>query len=267
MSHLRWFDAGVNLTHSRFAEAPEATLQRAQDAGVEKLLVIACSLAETEHAIQLAERFPQLIVTAGVHPHDAVNAPDDLQQQLIELAKHPAVHAIGECGLDFNRNYSPPEIQLRVFEQQLEVAAELELPVYLHERDAFAQQHELLQKYANKIPRKLVHCFTNGCAELEEYLKLDCFIGITGWVCDERRGEALRQAVPRIPLERLILETDAPFLVPRTLKPRPSINEPYWLPEIARVVAELRHESLQELAAATWQNSHLLFGCEGWQKA
>ncbi|MFC0445596.1 TatD family hydrolase [Pseudidiomarina halophila] len=266
MNQRRWFDAGVNLTHSRFTENPDAILQRAHAAGVERIAVIACNLAEAEQAIALAERFPQLVVTAGVHPHDAVNAPADLQQQLRELARHPSVHAIGECGLDFNRNYSPAAIQLDVFEQQLELAAELNMPVYLHERDAFAEQHRLLQKYASKIPIKLAHCFTSGCEELEEYLKLDCFIGITGWVCDERRGGALRKAVPLIPRERLVIETDAPFLVPRTLKPRPSFNEPCWLPEIAKVVAELRHESLDDLAAATWQNSHLLFGCEGWLK-
>ncbi|CAB0151305.1 3'-5' ssDNA/RNA exonuclease TatD [Pseudidiomarina piscicola] len=266
MTTPMWFDAGVNLTHSRLAADPDAVIAKAEAAGVERMVVIACNLEECEQAIELAEQHPMLIVTAGVHPHDAKNAPSDLTQRLREFAQHPAVHAIGECGLDFNRNYSPPETQLAVFEQQLEIAAELQLPVYLHERDAFAEQYRLLQKFSKKLPLKLVHCFTSGCTELKEYLKLDCYIGITGWVCDERRGDALRQAVPMIPSERLILETDAPFLIPRTLKPRPSFNEPCWLPEIAKVVAELRGSSMHDIAAAAWQNSHLLFGCDGWQK-
>ncbi len=260
-----WFDAGVNLTNARLQRHLPDVLQRAREAGVHEMLVISCNLDETRQACQLAETYPELIITAGVHPHDAINAPANLQYQLRELAQHPAVVAIGECGLDFNRNYSPPEVQLRVFEQQLEVAAELQLPVYLHERDAFNEQHGLLQKFSKKIPRKLAHCFTSGCDELKEYLKLGCYIGITGWVCDERRGGALREAVPLIPRERLILETDAPFLLPRTLKPRPSMNEPCWLPEIARVVAELRDESLADVAAYTRNNSFLFFGREGWQ--
>lgn len=262
---LKWFDVGVNLTNARLEKRLEQTLQRAAEAGVDNMLVIACNLDEARRACQLAESYPGLLVTAGVHPHDAKDAPANLQRQLREIAQHPAMVAIGECGLDFNRNYSPRETQLRVFEQQLELAAELHLPVYLHERDAFAEQHALLQKYAKKIPKKLVHCFTSGCSELKEYLKLGCSFGITGWVCDERRGGALREAVPLIPKERLMLETDAPFLLPRTLKPRPSINEPCWLPEIARVVAELRNEDLAAVAAYTRNNSFLFFGREGWQ--
>tara|TARA_Y100001973_G_scaffold20786_1_gene30698 strand:- start:287 stop:1093 length:807 start_codon:yes stop_codon:yes gene_type:complete len=262
---LHWFDAGVNLTNARLQSRLNDVLQRAREAGVEHLLVISCNLEEARQACALAESHPELVVTAGIHPHDAKDAPADLKHQLRELAQHPAVVAIGECGLDFNRNYSPRDVQLEIFEQQLEVAAELQLPIYLHERDAFREQHGLLQKFSKKIPRKLAHCFTSGCDELKEYLKLGCYIGITGWVCDERRGGALREAVPLIPRERLILETDAPFLLPRTLKPRPSMNEPCWLPEIARVVAELRDETLADVSAYTRNNSFLFFGREGWQ--
>lgn len=262
---LQWFDAGVNLTNARLQRDLPQVLERANAAGVNEMLVIACNLEEARQACHLAEQYPQLLITAGVHPHDAKDAPKDLAQQLRELAAHPAVVAIGECGLDFNRNYSPREKQLEVFEQQLEIAAELHLPVYLHERDAFNEQHALLQKFSEKIPRKLAHCFTSGCSELKEYLKLGCYIGITGWVCDERRGGGLREAVPMIPRERLMLETDAPFLLPRTLKPRPNMNEPCWLPEVARVVADLRNESLAEVATYTRNNSLIFFGREGWQ--
>ncbi|RUO53572.1 TatD family hydrolase [Pseudidiomarina homiensis] len=265
LDQLQWFDAGVNLTNARLQQRLDGVMQRAHEAGVDSMLVIACNLDEARQACELAERHPELVVTAGVHPHDAKDAPRDLQAQLHEIAQHPAVVAIGECGLDFNRNYSPRDVQQKVFEQQLEVAADLQLPVYLHERDAFTEQYALLQKFAEKIPRKLAHCFTSGCSELKEYLKLGCYIGITGWVCDERRGGALREAVPLIPRERLLLETDAPFLLPRTLKPRPSMNEPCWLPEIARVVAELRGESLASVATYTRNNSFSFFGRVGWQ--
>ncbi|WP_026860668.1 TatD family hydrolase [Pseudidiomarina sediminum] len=263
---FRWFDGGVNITHSKLHDQLEDVLARAANVGVVELLAIACNLEDTRTLCQLAERYPQLRVTAGVHPHDAAAAPADLARQLLALAQQPAVVAIGECGLDFNRNYSPPEVQRQVFETQLQVAAELGLPVYLHERDAFTDQLAYLKRYRSSIPAMLAHCFTGSCEELEGYLQLDCYIGITGWVCDERRGGALREAVPMIPSDRLVLETDAPFLLPRTLRPRPSYNEPCWLPEIASVVAQLRDESLTNLSAATWRNSQRLFGCEGWRQ-
>jgi TatD DNase family protein len=257
---MRWFEGGVNLTNARFSEQLEQLMVNAERAGVARMVVIATDLAHSAAAIALCQRYPQqLQCTVGIHPHDAEAAPADFVSQLAVLSEHPSVCAIGECGLDFNRNFSTPAAQLKVFEAQLELAAQRQLPVYLHERDAFSAQLNLLQRYAPAIPKLFCHCFTGGPEQLAAYQQLDCYIGITGWVCDERRGDLLRQAVPLIASDRLILETDAPYLVPRTLRPRPSINAPCSLPVIAEQVAELRQQPLAELAQQVWFNSETLF--------
>lgn len=263
---MRWFDCGVNLAHPRLQQRLSEVMIAAEQAGVKRQLAISCNLTEAKQALGMVADYPdQLVMTVGVHPHDAANVPTDLAEQLYRLAQHEGVVAIGECGLDFNRNFSPQADQLRVFEIQLEVASELGLPVYLHERDAFEPQSQLLKKYGKNLKSMLTHCFTGGCAQAEHYLELGCSLGITGWICDERRSNELREALPRIPDDRLVLETDAPFLIPRTLRPRPRDNEPKYMTEIATKVAELREQSLSELASITWHNSHRLFGRTGWQ--
>lgn len=257
---MRWFDSGVNLTNQKLFRDLEGVLQRAQQAGVEKLLVIGTSLSESAAAVALCEQYPtQLLASVGIHPHDAAAVPDNFVAQLRRLAQHPSVVAIGECGLDFNRNYSPPDTQRKAFEAQLQLAAELKLPVYLHERDAHTEQCELLARYQSDIPRMLTHCFTGGKKELAPYLELGCYIGITGWLCDERRGVELQQAVLDIPSDKLLLETDAPFLAPRHVRPRPKQNEPCYLPAIGEFLAQLRQQEVSQIAAQTWQNSLRFF--------
>ncbi|WP_088331271.1 TatD family hydrolase [Lacimicrobium sp. SS2-24] len=255
---MNWFDIGVNLTNSRFAEDLEAVLQRAQQNGVSDMLITGTSENESREALALAERFQQFS-TAGVHPHDADSVSTDFVQQLHELASHPRVLAIGECGLDFNRNYSAKSSQLRVFEQQLELAAELQLPVFLHERDAFAQQLVLLKRYRNSLAGGVAHCFTGNREQMEGYLELDLHIGITGWLCDPKRGKDLREAITSLPLNRLLLETDAPFLFPKTLRPKSSRNEPASLPHIASVLCDLRDLPLEQIAQMSTENAQALF--------
>ena len=257
---MQWFDSGANLTNGKLFRDIDSVLSRARAAGVEKILVIGTNLTESINAIALCERYPdQLLATVGIHPHDAAQAPDNFAEQLRHLAQHPSVVAIGECGLDFNRNYSPPATQRKVFEAQLQLAAELKLPVYLHERDAHTEQCELLTRYQTDIPRMLTHCFTGGKKELAPYLELGCYIGITGWLCDERRGVELQQAVLDIPPDKLLLETDAPFLAPRHVRPRPKQNEPCYLPAIGEFLAQLRQQEVSQIAAQTWQNSRRFF--------
>lgn len=257
-----WTDAGLNLTNPGFAGNETALLQQAVTAGVNRFTLIGTSVLESEAAAELAATLPGCIATAGVHPHAAQAVPGDYLQQLRSLAGQPQVRAIGECGLDYNRNYSPPATQRTVFREQLELAVELQLPVYLHERDAQTDQLALLREFRDHLPALFTHCFTGGPAELEAYLELDCYIGITGWVCDERRGQALQQAVPLIPANRLVLETDAPFLKPRTIRPRPKTrhNQPAWLTWTAAQVAALRREAEAELAWQTTTNVQRLFG-------
>ncbi|RUO76780.1 TatD family hydrolase [Pseudidiomarina taiwanensis] len=251
-----WFDAGVNLTHPRLAHDVTGYIERAVSAGVERILVIGTSVAESQAAVALCEQFPEhLWATVGVHPHDAAAVSSDYLSILRDLAQHHQVRAIGECGLDYHRNFSPPAKQREVFAAQLELAAELSMPVYLHEREALADQLALLKSVGADIPRILVHCFTGSVTQLHAYRELDAYIGITGWVCDERRGQDLQQALPAIPANRLLLETDAPFLLPRTIRPRPRDNHSEFLPAIAATVAALRQQDIATLQQQCWDNT------------
>ncbi len=253
---MRWYDAGVNLTNSKLYQQADSIISSAADAGVSRQIVIGTNLQESEQAIALCERYPaHLKATVGIHPHDAAEAkPDDLKR-LRTLAAHPAVIAIGECGLDFFRNYSPAEVQQQVFVAQLEIAAEMQLPVYLHERAAHQQQIKYLTDFHKDIPKMLAHCFTGDHAELANYLSLDCYIGVSGWLCDERRGGDLQQAVTDIPANRYVLETDAPYLLPRTIRPRPAYNEPRFLPEVGKFLAGILELEVEHVAEQAWQNT------------
>ncbi|HET8817269.1 MAG TPA: TatD family hydrolase [Pseudidiomarina sp.] len=257
---MRWFDSGVNLTNGKLVHQVESYLEAAHAAGVEQLVVIGTDVEHSREALKLCDRFPdQLIATVGVHPHDAAAVSPDFISQLRELAEHPAARAVGECGLDFNRNYSPRDVQTKVFRDQLALAADLNLPVYLHERDALGEQIELLTEFHQQIPRFLTHCFTGDEKALASYLKLGCYIGITGWVCDERRGRDLQHSVLQIPADKILIETDAPFLLPRTLRPKPAYNASEYLPHIGEFVAQLRQQEVSEFAAQTWRNSQIFF--------
>lgn len=256
-----WFDAGVNLTNKRLLKDLDGVMQRAGQANVQKQLVISTSIEEAEQAVELCQQYPdKLVMTVGIHPHDAGDAPADYKHRLKELARHPAVVAIGECGLDFNRNYSSQEAQEVVFITQIELANELSLPLYLHERDAIERQIELLNLYCADSTPCLTHCFTGGAESLARYAERGHWFGLTGWVCDDRRNQELVSALPYLPLDRLVLETDAPFLLPRGLKPRPKMNEPALLPVIGETLAGYLNLSTETLAELTYANTERFFG-------
>jgi len=210
-------DAGVNLTNHQFDGQHQEVLARAKDAGVNQMLIIGCDITSSEESLALAAHYNQY-ATAGIHPHDAKTATPELEQQLTQLAQNEQVIAVGECGLDYNRDFSPRDIQRAVLRRQLALAEKLNLPVYLHERDASEDMLTILKEFT---VRGVLHCFTGNAQALSGYLNLGLYIGITGWVCDERRGEELQQLIPSIPIERLLIETDSPFLIPRTVKPKP----------------------------------------------
>lgn len=253
-----WFDIGVNLTNDRLPT--EEVVNRAIESGVMKMAVTGTDVQESTDALQLCTTFPQhLVSTAGIHPHYAKDVSADYIEQLRKLASAPQVVAIGECGLDFNRNFSPPEQQLEVFEAQLRLAAELKMPVFLHERDAFDSQLELLRAYRQHLVGGVVHCFTGNLAQMKAYLELDLFIGVTGWLCDQKRGSALREAVTELPLSHVLVETDAPYLMPKTLKSKSRQNEPANLPHIAAQLAQLMNVEMDLLQAHCLANSQRLF--------
>lgn len=251
---MQLIDIGVNLTHASFDEQRPALLERAFSAGVCQLVLTGTSLAESDHALSLCQQLdPQgdrLFSTAGVHPHDARNWNSDDTRRLRAILAEPQVKAVGECGLDFNRDFSPRPLQEKALEEQLSLAADLQLPVFLHERDAHPRFVQILRDYRDRLPAAVVHCFTGEQRALFDYLDLDLHIGITGWICDERRGAHLHPLVRDIPAGRLMLESDAPYLLPRTLRPKPKNgrNEPAFLPHVLREVALHRQESPEQVA-------------------
>ncbi|AZI89417.1 3'-5' ssDNA/RNA exonuclease TatD [Kosakonia sp. CCTCC M2018092] len=256
------FDIGVNLTSSQFDRDRDDIVSRAQAAGVTGMLITGTNLHESQQAQQLTQRYARCWSTAGVHPHDSSSWTDETARAIRALAAMPGVVAIGECGLDFNRNFSTPQEQERAFSAQLALAAELNLPVFLHCRDAHQRFLTLLDPWLDKLPGAVLHCFTGSAHEAQECIARGLWLGITGWVCDERRGLELREVVPMIPADRLMIETDAPWLLPRDLKPKPASrrNEPALLAHILTTVAELRGETPQALSTATDENVKRLFG-------
>jgi TatD DNase family protein len=260
--NISLIDIGSNLTHDSFAADRDAVIARALEAGVRRQIVTGADSTSSIQAAALAAAHPLILSsTAGVHPHHAQSFDAPLREQLCNLLQLPHVVAVGECGLDYFRNFSPPEAQRAAFVAQLEIAAEVRKPVFLHQRDAHGDFAAILRDYRASLTGGVAHCFTGSRSELEDYLALDLYIGVTGWVNDERRGQHLREAVPHIPADRLMLETDAPYLLPRDLLPAPKSrrNEPAHLPHIARTVAHLRGESFDALAASTTRNAERFF--------
>jgi TatD DNase family protein len=255
-------DIGINLAHDSFAADRQSVIARARAAGVVQMIITGASGPGTREAIALARTDPgRLFATAGVHPHHATELNPALLAEIAESARQPQVVAVGECGLDYFRDFSPRDVQQRAFHQQLELAARLGLPVFLHERDAHDDFVSIVREHRASLVGGIAHCFTGTAAQLQRYLELDLAIGITGWICDERRGAHLLTLVREIPAAALQLETDAPYLLPRDLAPRPHSrrNEPMHLRHIAAVVAQARGESLEQLAASATAASRALF--------
>lgn len=259
-------DIGVNLANAQFREDIRDVLQRAETAGVIAMILTGTSAAESEAVLRLCQQFAdgrpgKLYCTAGVHPHEAKDWHSGTAARLTHLLANPAVVAVGETGLDFNRDYSPREQQEKTFEAQLEIAATVSKPLFMHERDAHRRQLDILRSHRDGLGKGVIHCFTGDRQALFNYLDLDFHIGITGWICDDRRGQTLRELVGNIPLNRLLIETDAPYLLPRNILPKPNArrNEPCYLPWVVHMIAQHRIESPAQLAMATTANAKMLF--------
>ena len=261
-------DIGANLTHESFDHDREAVLERARDAGVRRMVITGACRAHSPRALLLAQTFPgMLYATAGVHPHHAVEYTEECDAEMRALHAHPEVVAVGECGLDYFRDFSPRPAQRRAFERQLQLAADLAAagtpkPLFLHQRDAHADFMAVMGQFDGRLGRAVVHCFTGTREELFDYLDQDWYIGITGWLCDERRGQHLRELVKHIPAGRLMIETDAPYLLPRSVRPQPSHrrNEPMYLAHIVQELARDRGEPVEAVAAAATATAEAFFG-------
>ncbi len=259
-------DICFNFTHKSFHNDEAAVLARAVGADVTTLMVTGSSTEDSRYAVALAQRYPEhLYATVGVHPHLSKEWSSQTRNQLRRLARHDRVKAIGETGLDYNRNYSPQAAQRLAFEQQIELACELQMPLFLHEREAHQEFVSILTPYRCDLTDVVVHCFTGTGDELEVYLDMDLHIGITGWICDERRGYPLHELITHIPLNRLMLETDAPYLLPRDLKPQPKDrrNEPSFLPHILNTVARCLELPPGKIADETTATARRFYRLDG----
>lgn len=260
---MQLIDIGINLAHDSFDADRDAVIARAAEAGVVQMIITGSSGASTRRAIELAMTDPgALYATSGVHPHHATELDDALLAELATLAQHEAVVAVGECGLDYFRDFSPRAAQRRAFHQQLELAAQTGKPVFLHQRDAHEDFIAILREHWKTLKDGVAHCFTGTHQELESYLDLGLAIGITGWICDERRGTHLLPLMRAIPANRLMLETDGPYLLPRDIHPKPTSrrNEPMYLPHVAQAVARARGEPVEELARTSTAAARSFFG-------
>jgi TatD DNase family protein len=258
----QFIDIGANLTHKSLMHDLDAVIERAVNAGVIQIIVTGTSIEDSSQAIRLCGQYPdQLLCTVGVHPHHASDWTPESAGKLRDLAKSACVRAVGETGLDFNRNFSPQDDQIEAFGRQLELAKTLNKPVFSHQRDAHPVFIDILREYRDNLVNIVVHCFTDNRAALSDYLDLDCHIGITGWICDERRGTELAQLVKYIPDNRLMVETDSPYLLPRNLpqKPASRINEPAYLPHIIKSIAHFQNRPADQVAAESLKTSQLFF--------
>ena len=269
---MSFVDIGINLMHPSFDKDREEVIKNSLEAGVEICIITGTSVKTSQEAAAYINQpgirygegispFSKLYFTAGIHPHEAKTFDHESLKPLRDLVRKGAI-ALGECGLDYNRDYTPRPLQRRCFEKQLELAAELGMPLFLHERDAFEDFSAMLKDFMTKVPGAVVHCFTGREAELEKYLDMGCHIGITGWICDERRGQHLGALVKKIPSQRLMLETDAPFLYPRDLRDPRNLpgkkngrNEPKYLPHIAAAAAFHQNKDTLQLENETYENS------------
>lgn len=255
-------DIGVNLGNAAFDADRAAVVERAKAAGVQAMIVTGTSVQESGKALALADPAAGLYATAGVHPHEAGTVADDWERQIAALATDPAIVAIGETGLDFYRNYAPRAAQRRVFRAQVELAVATGKPLFVHDRDSGGETGAILADYRGALGNCVIHCFTGTEADLAGYLEAGFSIGITGWICDERRGGELAALAPRIPADRLMIETDAPYLLPRTMRSRPASrrNEPAFLPHVAARLAACRGEDVAAIEALTHENAERFFG-------
>lgn len=264
---MKYIDIGINLTNRPFQNEIQTIIKNAVDAGAEQMILTGTSVKNSEQSSALAKKYPDnLFATAGIHPHDAKNFDADSIPRLRKLLQESMVISVGECGLDFDRDFSPRPVQEKCYEAQLQLAIELQKPLFLHERAAFARFNFITDNYLSKLPKAVVHCFTGSLQEAKTYLDKGFYLGFTGAVSDTRRFEHLKAVVKYTPLDRIMIETDAPFMlpknVPKTLmaKFHERRNEPAFLPFVAKTIAEFKGISVEEVAEKTRQTAKLFFG-------
>ena len=257
-----FIDIACNFTHESFKNNLDTVIANAENVGVEKFVLLSASLKDLDPIQMIKSKSPEkYFICSGIHPHHADEIKDINQNKLLEKLWSTRPNAIGETGLDYFRNISPPNIQRDAFKIQIDIAKELELPLYLHQRDAHDDFIKIIKENINNFPKFVVHCFTGSQSQLDQYLELGAYIGLTGWICDARRNIELRESIKNIPIERMMIETDCPYLIPKNIidKPKNNINEPKYLPHIAQEICDLIGIKIEELKAATSKNAYDFF--------
>jgi TatD DNase family protein len=251
-------DIACNFTHESFKDNLETVIADAENMGVEKFVLLCASLNDLAPIQVIQSKAPEkYFISAGIHPHHAYEIINLHSNELLEKLKSINPHAIGETGLDYFRNISPPPTQRKSFQMHIEIAKELSLPLYLHQRDAHDDFIKIVEKNIKNLPKFVVHCFTGTQAQLDQYIELGAYIGLTGWICDAKRNVDLRQSIKNIPIEKMMIETDCPYLIPKNLvnKPKNNINEPKYLPHIANEICELIGVEIEEFKSVTSKNA------------
>lgn len=259
---MELIDIGLNLMHKSYNKDRVDVINHARDVGVKKSIITGSSLTSSKLAVDYASKHPNVLyATCGVHPHDAKTCDENTIDTLRNLASNSCVVAIGECGLDYNRNFSPQNVQRKWFEKQVILAEELDMPLFLHDRESYDDFSKIMKKHKKIANRSVVHCFTGTKYEAEDYLDLGCYIGVTGWICDDRRNDELLKAIKVIPPEKLMIETDGPFLTPRDFeqKPKNNRNEPKYLPHILKRIAKEMDIDSEELGKQVTANTKEFF--------
>ena len=255
---IRWIDIGFNLFNRAYPD-PEKTLKQALEAGV--YCILTASDAQESEIINEFIYGHDARGTAGIHPHQAKEACNDDYQRIRHLVHtNPRIVAVGECGLDYDRMFSAREQQLSCLLRQIEIAEEEKMPLFLHERCAGDDFLRVFDQHPALCRRSVIHCFTEGPEFLKEVLGRGFMIGITGWICDERRAEPLRRAVQNLPKERVMLETDAPYLTPRGVPGLARTNIPQNIRFVAQALAKFMEIQPSELEAAALHNTLEFFG-------
>ena len=251
-------DIACNFTNERFDKDLDEVINRAKTNKITKFGLICSRLSDLDRLLEIYNQYSKdMFFTIGVHPHHANEINDKYLKNLKEAVINNNPHAIGETGLDFFRNLSTYDEQIYAFEEQIKIAIDTNKTLFLHQRDSHDDSIKILREYSSDINKAVVHCFTGTQEQLEDYLELDCYIGVTGWICDEKRNVELRKTIKNIPLEKLMIETDCPYLIPKNLveKPKNNRNEPSNLNHIINEIAELMEIDIDILRKQTFVNT------------
>ncbi|KXH80448.1 TatD family hydrolase [Chryseobacterium kwangjuense] len=256
-----YIDIGINLTNKQFHNEHEEIINRALDNGVDQMILTGTSIRGSKESAEIAEDYPGILFsTAGIHPHGAKSFNPQSIPELRNLLKRDHVISVGECGLDFDRDFSPRPIQEKCYRAQLELAVEVDKPLFLHERLAFKRFNEITNEYLAELPKAVVHCFTGTLNEAKTYLDKGFYLGFTGAISDEKRFKHLEDVIRYMPLDRMMIETDAPFMLPRNMPwMQNRRNEPSFLPYVAQTIAHLKKISISEVADETTETAREFF--------